>query len=367
MLINKPSRIPMAIYGKARLELISRFKNNPDVAAVYEYGRVQSPGISDLDLIIVTQGNLIHSRPEDYLIKKEKFPYAHRVVTGTLMVIDKKNFAQIQLFDEINLKHLHGENILLAGLSRSDLKIREIASVVDWLPERLARLVRMLKQPKLDVKSSLLYLRSFCYVLERVSKLTDDHYFSRMTLKVLEARASWLKNKDTDLHYLVTQLIYVGYEALSEFTDKFFNKKYSHEGKLVLFPWQKIEFTNKMARVDPDIAISFSTQNSVTIPVNSNLLPHFITYSQQSGNLPQQMRKQFKIIQKGNNKYVFASKNYADFLQKKMMLATRYADFLIRNKFDSGLYRFGFYLNNQRKGIDSFKNHFILEDKQSVG
>lgn len=342
---NKPIPIPMNIYEKAREELINNFKNNPDVAAIYEYGRVQSPGISDLDLIVVTYGDLKYSQPEDFRITPNKFPNASRVATGTLMLMSRKNFADIKFFDEVNLSKLWGEDIPLNNIEKRDLKQREIASVVDWLPERLARLVRMLKQPRLDVQNSLLYLRSFCYVLERVSKLTDDPYFAQMTPKVLEARSLWLNGKSTDLRYLMTRLIYTGYEALAIFSDKFFSQKYPAEGELFLFPWQRIVFTADAARIDPDMAISFSTANMATIPVSSQLLPHFLTYSRQPGILPWRMRKQFRTNTKPK---INIGRDYENFLKKKMTLANRYADFLLRNGFESGLYRFGFYFVNKK-------------------
>ncbi len=338
---NKPRPILINVYEKARQELVKKFKNNRDVAAIYEYGRVQTPGISDLDLIVVTRGNLKSSQPADYIITPEKFPYGSQVATGTLMVISQKNFADIKLFDEVNLSKLWGEDIPLNKIGKRDLKQREVASVVDWLPERLARLVRMLKQPALDVRNSLLYLRSFCYVLERVAQLTRDPYFAGFAEEVLKARLLWLKGGRQDLRHLITRLVYVGYEALNVFTEKFFNQKHDVCAKLSLFAWQKIFFTNNASEIDPDIALSFSNLEKVVVPVDSRLLPHFLIYSKQTGALSRQMLKQLKLLSapqalKMNN-------NYRKFLEKKMMLANKYAQFLLENNFKSGLYRFGFY------------------------
>lgn len=340
--VNKPAPISIKYYEKAREEVISNFKTNSDVAAIYEYGSVQSPGISDLDLIVVTHSDLKSSQPEDYRVTSEKFRYASRVATGTLMVVNKKDFANISFFDEINLKRLYGENILQNRISAADLKHREIASVVDWLPERLTRLIRMLKQPQFDVQNSLLYLRSFGYVLERVSKLTGDPYFAGTTREVLETRSLWLKCKATDLRYLVTRLIYAGYEAMDIFTDKFFDRPCNTKGELFLFPWQRILFTSDTKKIDPDMAISFSTPEKSTVPVSSKLLPHFLHYSRQPGALARNMRRQFKLIRQPTP-HLINNRSYTDFLSRKISLATKYAEFLKRNKFKSGLYRFGFY------------------------
>lgn len=347
LFINKPNPVPLSNYEKARSELVDKFKNNKDISAIYEYGSIGSPGISDLDLIIVLHGNLKHSSPKDFIIDSKKFPIAAKLATGTLMIISKKDFANIKFFDGVNLFKLWGENILLNKIDQVSLKSREIASVVDWLPERLSRLVKMLKQPELDIKNCLLYLKSFCYVLERVAQLTRDPYFIGFTKEVLEARSLWLKSSHQDLRYLITRLIYAGYEALNVFTEKFFSHKYKTQAKLSLFAWQEIFFTNNPSEIDPDIAISFSSLEKVIVPVDSRLLPHFLIYSKQTGVLSQQMFKQLKLM--SAPEILKIRNNYKKFLKKKMGLANKYAEFLLENNFKSGLYRFGFYFVNKNK------------------
>ncbi|MEK9186422.1 MAG: hypothetical protein AAB885_02430, partial [Patescibacteria group bacterium] len=56
--INNPKKIAVKVYERARKELINHFQKNNDVVALYEYGSVRAPGISDLDLILVTKNHL---------------------------------------------------------------------------------------------------------------------------------------------------------------------------------------------------------------------------------------------------------------------------------------------------------------------
>ena len=50
---NYPKDIELDFYHKARRVLINAFKNNPCVIAIYEYGTINAPGISDIDIILV--------------------------------------------------------------------------------------------------------------------------------------------------------------------------------------------------------------------------------------------------------------------------------------------------------------------------
>ncbi|MBU1036488.1 hypothetical protein KKF32_00450 [Patescibacteria group bacterium] len=338
---NKPIPLPLSVYKKARTEIINHLKTKKDIVAIYEYGSTKAPGISDLDLIAVTHGDLKDSKPEDYIITKNKFNYAAKTAQGTLMVITKEHFKNIQIFDEVNLKKIYGENIIINKLSAKEKILREKASVIDWLPERLTRLVILLQNPKVDVQYTLRYLRSYAYTLEKISKALKDPYYKKFSEEIIKARSRWLKGKSTDLWYLIRKGIYFGYEALNSFIEQNFNKEKEYEGSLKLLPWQKIVFIKEQTKIDPDFAISFSDKNLAVVPVNAKIFQHFFTYSQQNNILTRQMRKNFKRDKKIN--IYLKDKDYKKFLNKKMALANDYATYLWKNGFKTGLYRFGFY------------------------
>lgn len=343
--INIPRILPLAAYHQARQEIINHFKNNKDVLAIYEYGQVGSPGISDLDLIVVTRPKLIASQPSDYLIGKNFTAKTRQIISGTLMIMKEKDFYDIIIFDDVKLKKLYGKKIKMVKLNLINRRYREIASVVDWLPERLTRLIKLYRQPRLDVHYALLCLKSATYALQKVAKLTDHKHHNQLKTEVILARKKWLKNKPHDLRYLIKMVIYAGYDALYDFHRVFFKEKFP-EGSLTLFPWQKIVFTNKEPMIDPDFAISISTDKEVAAPISANLLGHFWTYSQQPGLLARQAKKQL-FLNAGVRPIKHNS--YYKFLKKKMALAAGCADFLLENNLETGLYKFGFYFQNYLK------------------
>ena len=343
--VNRPKALPLAAYHQARQEIINRFKNNKDVLAIYEYGQVGSPGISDLDLIVITRPKLTASQPADYLIDKNFTAQTRQIISGTLMIMKEEDFFNILIFDNVKLKKLYGKKIKLAKLSPVEKHAREIASVMDWLPERLTRLIKLYRQPRLNVHYALLCLKSATYALQKIAKLTGCKRHNLLTSEVILARKKWLKNQPHDLRYLIKRMIYAGYDALNDFTHTFSKEKFP-EGSLSLFPWQKIVFTNKESAIDPDLAISLSTDKEVAIPINANLLGHFWTYSQQPGLLARQAKKQLLL---SANVRPIKHNSYYKFLKKKMTLATSCTDFLLKNNLETGLYKFGFYFQNYLK------------------
>lgn len=330
---NNPRRIPMAVYQKAIRELIEHFQKNSDVLSLYEYGSVSAPGISDLDLILVTKEKL-----------KNKFlypsgPNIDKVAKGTLMVMPESFFSNIRLFDEINLKKVFGQEIKLREIDQETIKLRAIASVVDWLPERLIRIIALLHKNPLDVQYALRYLRSFAYSLENTSKLIGDERYKEFLDNLHQLRKKWKQTKTDELLWLIKRGIYLGYGMLDAFTDKYLKNWGGAEGNLVLFKNQQIIFTDQKEKINADWSTAISDPSITKIVVSSKLLPHFWIYSRQAGKLAQEMKKGFIF----SGKPSLPDSQYEKFLKKKIELAEKCAKYLRSNGFTSGLYRFGFY------------------------
>ena len=50
---ERPTPVPADAYAAAREEFVSRSRHNPDVTCVYEFGKIGSAGLSDLDFLVV--------------------------------------------------------------------------------------------------------------------------------------------------------------------------------------------------------------------------------------------------------------------------------------------------------------------------
>ena len=66
---ERPAPLPMAAYDRARAQVLLRAARCPGVVAVYEFGNIGCPGLSDLDLLVLLADDF-HGLCEDLTIKQ---------------------------------------------------------------------------------------------------------------------------------------------------------------------------------------------------------------------------------------------------------------------------------------------------------
>ena len=53
-----PKKVGESYYQRAREEIIEYYSQNSDILSIYEYGSVSSPGVSDLDIILILKDDV---------------------------------------------------------------------------------------------------------------------------------------------------------------------------------------------------------------------------------------------------------------------------------------------------------------------
>ncbi len=332
---NHPKKIPLKIYDSARREMVKGLSKNPDVLGAYEYGSVSAPGVSDIDPIVVLKKN------QTYAWHNPDGPNIQKVAKGGLMIMPEAVFQKILWLDDLKIKPLHGRAALPKHPNKKVRSLRNLANVVDWLPERMIRLIMILKKNPLDVQCALRYTRSFAYALENTAKIIgrkkeSDDFLARLQ----NLRKNWRPEKSLELQEMVRVGLYLGYDVLNEFSEKTFGKPIAAEGKLTLFSGQEIVFTNNQSEISPDWSFAQSVAGDVRVFVSSALLPHFALYAKQGGIIGVGFKKNLKIIGKLKSNL---PAEYQKFLKEKMEIANMNAKFLRACGFKSGQYKFGFF------------------------
>ena len=333
---NHPKKISLKVYERARREMVSDLSKNPDVLGVYEYGSVSAPGVSDIDSIVVLKSNpgRAWQNPDG--------PNIHKVAKGGLMIMPQEVFQKILLLDDLKIKPLYGQITLPKKPGKSVAALRDLVNVVDWLPERMIRLVIILKKQPFDVQYALRYTRSFAYSLGNTAKIIGRKKEADEFLAKLQSlRKNWRQEKSPELKALVRDGLYLGYDVLNKFIEKKFGEPTAVEGHLTLFPGQKIVFTGNRKKMSPDWSFAQSKNGDVRVFVSSALLPHFAIYAAQDGIIGKGFRKNLVTSKPVTGKL---SPSYQEFLKEKMAIANANARFLRNNHFKSGQYKFGFYL-----------------------
>jgi hypothetical protein len=156
-----PHPIGMEAYEQARAELRQWAAEQPDLLALYEFGSVKAPGLSDLDLIAVLRDDPLPDAPE----RMEALPALGRDLMdgGTLMVMRVRDFERLPWLDDLRLGLLYGQEIPLETVPDVALPGVQICRLLDWIPERMARIEEMLSYDLIPVRKAIGLLYSFAH------------------------------------------------------------------------------------------------------------------------------------------------------------------------------------------------------------
>ena len=354
-----PKKVGEDYYQAAREEIIQYYSQNSDVLSVYEYGSVSSPGVSDLDIILVLKDNV---KTKEYLFDFSNISTKvhHLLGDGTVMKMSKNSFININFLEnKINVKKLYGEDFKLNYPDKTYRETLDLISVIDWLPERILRLTRVMTSKNINIIDALTLLHSYSYTIlkvDNISKFKENNLKSQPILnKIKLLRNDWysIDNPEQALKDCIQESISLGYMYLEIFENYLKNSNsycksinYIDEDiNLELYENHFITFVNskKNSRKE-SCAIEMSQNEKKYVLVSDYFYPHFECLARQEGILSNVMKKKFSPYKEFSEELLIS--NYKNNLIKKMNLAESNAKFLMRNNFQKGLFRYGFHFKN---------------------
>jgi len=348
---NYPKKIDISYYYKVREELVAYYKAKEDVLAVYEYGTVKAPGISDIDIILVLKDHI--NLPPEKLELEHVSQEAHDLlIGGTLMKMTPELLVKIRFLDDINVHKISGRDISLEEPSEEDKKYIQLVSLIDWLPERMLRLIKINSADTIDIMSTLCVLNSFSYSLSLAQSISGkDDESQQFIAEVKHVRSNWFstENPEEKVLQLVKKSIALGYKSLNAY-ESFLKKtgdylttdfSYDEEIRLALFKGRSIVFTHKKREDVEKYTLGKSAQQESVVYLSHFFYPHFAFYAQQQGILSSTMKKKLQPLVSIEENIL--NKEYTKNLQRKWNIAEQNALFLNANDIKKGLIRFGFY------------------------
>ena len=124
-------------YETARGLIVETYSDVVGLVAIYEFGKINNPGISDLDLIFVFEDNIENLDIGTDFYKKVLPEFVLKILCGsTLMVISETNFKNILIWDDLVLNCIYGKEIFFNNFD-DEKDLRKIVQIMDWLPERI--------------------------------------------------------------------------------------------------------------------------------------------------------------------------------------------------------------------------------------
>lgn len=350
MLANLPEAGLRHGYDDARQQLLDYTATCSDIRSVYEFGTVKAPGVSDLDFVIVVTDDPSPRLPA-MLAQANLPPLVVRLMNGgTLMVMRAAEFRDMRWWDDVSVRLLSGERIDFEEPAPDLIAAVEKARVIDWLPERMARLLLISKQDAIPAQQLLCVLHSVSYTFSRLQKCFS---ISPVGMKECLADIAWLRGNWFDvpaqeqrdkLVGLLDRALEAGFLGLHQFA-----RLYGDEmGVDHVQCHNTLHFGSRMRLIFSDLDVvsldharQLSTSAAAVVPVPAVFLPHFAAYAGGSGLVSAGLSASLGPLPPGLPALDAAMTTV---LSKRIGHSNRMAAFLRQNSFQSGLWKLGWFL-----------------------
>jgi hypothetical protein len=350
-MFNYPKKVCAADYSSVRDKIIKFYQDNDDIISIYEYGSVSSPGVSDLDLIFVLKDKV--SSTEDKFDLSNISSFAHDLVAdGNVIKMPLCIFKKIQFLDNLNFHKLFGKDVVVEKPTSLDNKFIKLASIVDWVPERILKLTRILNTDNINITNALCVLHSFGYSLKYFDNVLGPQ---DQSLQVI-AETSRLRNSWYSVNYpedalikCLQNAINIGYKRLFDYEvylrkcDNYLLEDFNCDFDIILELYNNhfIKFISPSSDKYKNNIKDITFNNKNIVFVSNYFYPHFSVLASQGGNLAKCMQK--KIKPKCDIRNSIMNDLYRNNLLRKMTLANINAEFLKSNNLKTGLIRYGFH------------------------
>lgn len=265
-IIDPPQYIPEDTYRTYIEKYIRIAKKVKGVIAIYQMGSVSTPGISDIDLIVIVEQKF---NPYEYqkLSVKNVFKedsIANYLFIHDVIVIDSESFKDMEYINySSNLKLLYGEELSVNKVSEEEKKILGFAISIDFLIMRLHQFEYLNKNNIFLLRGNMVRASSLRHTATIAKNLGLD-FDTSILEETKKIRDNWFETKDEN------SLIEYYHNSITFFNDivlhlnQYFNKE--------ILLYNEKNYDNKL-KVFSDIGkttIFVNSQNIKTINTDNN-------------------------------------------------------------------------------------------------
>lgn len=208
-IVNQPELIDIRDYQHATQEYIRRVKKINGVKAIFTMGSVGAPGLSDIDLIIVTEHDLSLSDSSS-LSNKD---IDERLFLHGPIILPETMLEKLQtLVYASNLELIWGENEELPTYQKLDSETQQallLCYLVDFTESRMLQFADIKDRNTVDKRVWLTKVWSVTHsykLYETAIQTLDDQNSIDQLEKIIETRAAWLSTGKVDDHLFLQSL-----------------------------------------------------------------------------------------------------------------------------------------------------------------
>lgn len=345
---NYPKRCPAKDYEDSINRIVKKYSGIRDLTALYEWGSVSTPGISDIDIICVFPNRKLSSlsfgKRSTYLSdSRTRYFTVHPFV-----FIDEKSLNDIKYINHnIDFKLLYGKRCNIKNLNPKQESQVKVALLNDMIIRHYPRdFISQLINKEINVRITLLRLHSIRHTIDILESLTKKRCVSWKSAmeEIQDLRDKWFERKNTGLlARLNEEAVYITMGIIETFRNFLLKSKLVEisSGNKVMFNGGK----NRSLFIkdwDKDKALKSMIENQKNLysVLPLELAPQLIEYSRYKGHISAHIRKntESNITYKIKNRSII--KKRAKILNRQALLANRlrhsdfpaFFDFGYRNK-----------------------------------
>jgi hypothetical protein len=199
---NYPKPYKEADYANAIRDVKRKLSSIKGLRAIYTWGEVANPGISDIDFLVVLGKNRkpfpLRLRSILFLNKKLR-----DIIFHPFIVIDEEGMRNVSyIYPESDFRPVGKEKVTITKLPPSVKKYANIYLLSDIIVRHYPRdLMRVFLSKKIDVRNTILRLSSLVHAIRLLSRLNiKARYSNEYTASLLSLRSEWfgLGKKERD-------------------------------------------------------------------------------------------------------------------------------------------------------------------------
>ncbi len=193
--IDRPAPIPRQLYDETIEGIVNRNKHIEGIKAIYSFGNITAPGISDLDLLFVFKNNVTcHANGFESLPENHKPLFTHGI-----MAVSEKHFTENAHFTIWSDHHLlFGEAPSSYPLLRTSEEEKSIAAqtaieflIANYIDIKIQRSYKVIK-----LRAFLQHMKGLLYDLEMLNDIEDPIRIPLLQLK--DWMLNWFNKTPTD-------------------------------------------------------------------------------------------------------------------------------------------------------------------------
>ena len=223
------------VYEEVINKQVRFLKKNKDIKSIFQIGGINTPGVSDIDLVVVFRDNTNYPfNPRKNFDIIENYLFTHNPFG-----ISESDFKRSQDYSFFhNYKLLHGVELNvknnLDGAMQKELKV-QIA--LEYFLRMYINLVMQKEYQVIKIRSLFLHLKALLYDFEFMD--IEDSIILNLIKDGISLRENWFKDENTQL---VEKWFYDFYEDYEKFIEHLFDSYILHSN-------QKSFYTSKTVKV----------------------------------------------------------------------------------------------------------------------